>query len=132
MSAESVAVVSEAFRAFNHRDQEALLATCHPEIDWIPMRASLEGRAYHGHEGVREALAEVGTEFEELRNDPRHWTDLEDRVVISGRLVAKERRGGLRVDIPAAWLCELRDGLVVEMRAFPDEVSALQMARERE
>jgi len=132
MSAESVAVVSDAFSAFNRRDEQALLAICHPEIDWIPMRASLEGKAYHGHDGVREALAEVGTEFEELRNDPRHWIDLEDRVVVSGRIVAKERRGGLRMDIPGAWLCKLRDGLVAEMRAFPDEESALQVARERE
>jgi ketosteroid isomerase-like protein len=132
MSAESVSRVSDAFSAFNRRDEQALLAVCHPDIDWIPMRSSLEGRSYHGHEGVREALAEVGAEFEELRNDPRHWIDLEDRVVVSGRVVAKERRGGLRVDVPGAWLCELRDGLVVEMRAFRDEGSALRAARERE
>jgi ketosteroid isomerase-like protein len=132
MSAESVELVSHAFSAFNRRDEAALLSLCHPDVEWIPMRSSLQGRIYRGHEGVREALADVGTEFEELRNDPRHWVDLGERVVVAGRLVAKERRGGLRIDIPGAWLCELREGKVAYLRAFPDEEAALSAAQERE
>jgi ketosteroid isomerase-like protein len=132
MSEENVALVSEAFAAFNRRDEQALLALCHADIDWIPMRASLEGKTYHGHAGVKEALGDVGTEFEELRNDPRHWTDLGEQVVISGRIVAKERLGGLRIDIPGAWLCEVRDGLVSRLQAFPDVESAVEAAKARE
>jgi ketosteroid isomerase-like protein len=132
MSAESVELVTQAFSAFNRRDEAALLSLCHPDIAWIPMRSSLEGRIYQGHDGVREALADVGTEFEELRNDPRRWIDLGERVVVVGRIVAKERRGGLRIDIPGAWLCELRDGKVAYLHAFPDEEAALSEAAERE
>jgi ketosteroid isomerase-like protein len=132
MSEENIALVVKAFAAFSRRDEQALLALCHADIEWIPMRASLEGKTYHGHDGIREALADIGTEFEELRNDPRHWVDLGDRVVVSGRIVAKERRGGLRIDIPGAWLCEIRDGLAAYVRAFPDEASAVEAAQNRE
>jgi ketosteroid isomerase-like protein len=132
MTSESVELVSRAFSAFNRRDEAELLSLCHADIEWIPMRSSAQGRVYRGHDGVREALADVGTEFEELRNDPRRWLDLGERVVVAGRLVAKERRGGLRIDIPAAWLCEVREGKVAYLRAFPDEEPALSAARERE
>ena len=33
---------------------------------------------------------------------------------------------------PGAWLCELRDGKVAYLRAFPDEEAALSVARGRE
>ena len=133
MTSESMRVVERAFSAFNRRDEPALLALCHPDIEWVPMRASIHGRVYRGHEGIRAALADIGAEFEELRNDPRRWTDQPgDRVLVSGRIVAKERAGGLRVDIPGAWLGEIRDGKLAYMRAFPNEESALQAARERE
>ena len=132
MTTESVELVSRAFSAFNRRDEAELLSLCHPDIEWIPMRSSAQGLVYRGHDGVREALADVGSEFEELRNDPRRWIDLGERVVVAGRLVAKERRGGLRIDVPGAWLCELREGKVAYLRAFGDEDAALSVARERE
>jgi ketosteroid isomerase-like protein len=132
MTSEPVRIVSRAFDAFNRRDEAALLESCHPDIEWIPMRESVHGRVYRGHDGVRDAIVDVSAEFEELRNDPRRWIELGHRIVVVGRIVAKERRGGLRVDIPGAWLCELRDGKVAYLRAFQDEESAAEAARARE
>ena len=133
MTAPLVGVVARAFGAFNRRDETALLTLCDPDIEWVPMRASIRGRAYRGHAGVRDALADVAEEFEELRNDPRHYTEVAPgRVVVTGRIVAKERAGGLRIDIPGAWLGEVREGKLAYMRAFPDEESARRAASERE
>ena len=130
MSEESVETVARAFAAFNRRDLEALLGACHQDIEWMPMRASRAGMVYRGHDGVRQALDDVAQEFDELYNDPRRWTDLGDRVVIGGRFVAKQRGTGLRIDNPGAWLCELRDGLLARVQAFPSEELALQAARD--
>jgi ketosteroid isomerase-like protein len=96
------------------------------------MRPSLEGRSYRGHEGVREAMADVDREFEELQNDPRRWIDLNDHVVAAGRFMAKERDTGMRIDSPGAWLCEIRAGLVAYVRAFPSEEAALEAAQEQD
>ena len=132
MSDDVEDLIGRAFSALNRRDEASLLAVCHPDIEWIPMRASLHGKVYRGLDGVREALADVAAEFEELRNDPRHYTELGRHVVITGRIVAIERDGGLRVDIPGAWLAEMREGKVAYVRAFSDEESAMKAARERE
>jgi ketosteroid isomerase-like protein len=132
MGEEAVETIAQAFTAFNRRDLPALLSVCHSDIDWIPMRAAAADRRYHGHDGVRRALDDVQEEFEELHNDPRRWVDLGDRVVIVGRFVAKERATGLRIDNPGAWMCELRDGLVVRMQVFPSEDAALEAARDRD
>jgi ketosteroid isomerase-like protein len=129
VTGEAVETIARAFTAFNRRDVPALLAVCAADIDWIPMRASKHGTVYHGHEGVRRALEDVAREFDELQNDPRRWIDLGDRIVVVGRFVAKERATGLRIDNPGAWVCELRDGLVARMQAFPSEDAALQAAR---
>jgi ketosteroid isomerase-like protein len=123
--------IGRAFTAFNRRDLPALLAACDAEIEWIPMRASVAGAAYRGHEGVRRALGDVQREFEELQIDPRHWAEAGERIVVSGRFVAKERATGLRMDSPGAWLCELRGTLVTRLEAFPSEEAALEAARAR-
>jgi uncharacterized protein len=129
MTAENVELIARAFGAFNRRDLDGLLELCAPDVEWIPMRPSLHGRAYRGHEGVRAALADVDREFEELQNDPRRWVDLNDHVVVAGRFMAKERETGMRIDSPGAWLCVIRGGLVTYVRAFPSEEAALEAAR---
>jgi ketosteroid isomerase-like protein len=131
-SDDAVETVAHAFTAFNRRDLPGLLALCHADIEWVPMRETVEGRVYRGSDGVREAMAEVDYEFEELQNDPRRWTEVGGRIVVVGRFVAKERRSGLRIDNPVAWLCEVRDGLVAYVRAFPSEEAALEALNERQ
>jgi ketosteroid isomerase-like protein len=131
MDREARETVGHAFTAFNRRDLPALLAACDAEIDWIPMRASVAGAGYRGHVGVERALADVEREFEELQIDPRHWVEVDERIVVSGRFVAKERATGLRMDSPGAWLCELNGVLVTRLQAFPSEEAALEAARAR-
>lgn len=128
VSERSLDLVRRAFAAFNRHSVEGVLEVCHPEIEWRPMRASRAGIVYEGHEGVRRALADVDTEFEEVRNDPRELYAVGDAVVVVGRLLAKERATGVRLDRPAGWLCEIRDDLVIRMTAFPDGESAMAAA----
>ena len=93
------------------------------------MRASVHGRVYRGLDGLRQALTDVGGEFEELERPAALGRSGRPRRRLR-RIVAKERAGGLRVDIPGAWLGEVRDGKIVYMRAFPNK-EAPQAARER-
>jgi ketosteroid isomerase-like protein len=129
MSEQSLDLVRRAFAAFNRRHVEGLVELCHPEIEWRPMRASRAGTVFSGRDGVRRALAEIDDEFEEVRNDPRELLAVGDAVVVLGRLLAKERATGVRLDRPAGWLCAVRDGQVIGMTAFPDGESALAAAR---
>ena len=131
MADPAVDVLQRGFAAFNRNDLDAVLEFCHPEIEWRPMRRSRAGTVYRGHDGVRQAMADIAEEFEELRNDPRDFTVIGSAVVVSGRLVAKERATGVRVDRSAAWMCELKDDRLVHMQAFPDGPTAQAAARRR-
>jgi ketosteroid isomerase-like protein len=123
-------IAARAFSAFNRRDMRSLLALCHPEIEWVPMRQSRAGVSYRGPAGVLRALEDLDREFEEMRIDPRRWEREDGWLVVAGRFVAKERNGGLRLDNPGAWLVRLEEGRVTHMRAFADEASARAAARE--
>jgi ketosteroid isomerase-like protein len=129
MSEEVRDTIARAFAALNRRDVGALVAACHPEIEWRPLRAG--AGPYFGHDGIRQALDDVHVEFDELHNEPRRWTDLGDRVLVAGRLVAKERATGLRIDNPGAWIIDVRDGLIVRVEAFASEDAALEASRAR-
>lgn len=119
--------IARGFAALNRRDLGALVALSHPEIEWRPLRAGVG--PYVGHEGIRRALEDVQREFDELHNEPRRWTGLDgDRYLVAGRLVAKERATGLRVDNPGAWILELRDGLIFRVDAFASEDAARRAA----
>jgi ketosteroid isomerase-like protein len=131
MDEQSIEFLRRGFAAFNRNDPEAVLEFCHPEIEWRPMRQSRAGAVYRGHAGVKQALIDVAEEFEELRNDPRDFVPIGGAIVVTGRLVAKERTSGVRIDRPAAWVCELREGRLGLIHAFPDGESAEAAARER-
>lgn len=131
MADARIETLRHGFAAFNSQDLEAILQLCDPEIEWRPMRTSRAGSVYRGHAGVRQALIDVTEEFEELRNDPREFVPVGDAVVVVGRLVAKERASGVRIDRPAAWVCVLRDDRLIHMQACPDGESAVAVARER-
>jgi len=127
MTEQGLAVVRRAFVAFNRWDVEGLLALCHHDIEWIPLRAP-EGRVYRGHAGVRAALEELAQEFEEVRNDPRDLRIAGEAVVVGGRLVAKYRGTGVRVDRSAGWVCHVREGRLARMEVFPDGAAARRAA----
>jgi ketosteroid isomerase-like protein len=128
MSEQADELVRSGFSAVNRRDVLALLELCHDDIEWVPMRPSRAGTVYRGHSGVARAMDDLRDEFEELAHEPRDLTVVDDTVVVSGRLVAKERATGVRVDRAAGWLCTLRDDRLVRMQAFPDGDSALAAA----
>ena len=51
--------------AFGRGDVEAALEDIHPEIEFIPMRAAVQG-AFHGHEGMRSFFRGQPGELREL------------------------------------------------------------------
>jgi ketosteroid isomerase-like protein len=134
---EALEVARRAFEAFNRTFNEGtpdLFRVLDPEIEWIPVLAVLEGRAYHGTEEVRgwlEDLKEYWTAFE-VR--PEQFRDLgDDRVLVLGAWRAQGRRGQVPLDFPqAAWLMHIRNGRLLRLQAFTDRREALEAAGLRE
>ena len=76
---------AQAFEAFADRNQEALLALMHEDVEFLPMTAHLTtgGAPYVGHAGIARYLEDVGSS-DELRVHPSEFRDLGDSVVALG------------------------------------------------
>jgi ketosteroid isomerase-like protein len=129
MSQENVEIGREVLNAANRRDTEAMLPYVDPEGELhSAIIGGAEGNTYHGHEGVRQWMAESDAVFEELRMEAEEWRDLGDDVLLIGRVHARGRESGVEIDSAIAWLYTLRDGKIVLARGYLDVQQALEVA----
>jgi ketosteroid isomerase-like protein len=133
--ADELAAIRAAFGLFSSvfagDDVEPYLESIHPEVEWVPMMAVLEGRVYHGHEGVRQW-------FEDLRHDWEVFTPVLEELRPLGDchflgLGHWEARGrGSGVDLggrqPATWLVRTRNGRIDRLQTFTDRDEGLKAA----
>jgi ketosteroid isomerase-like protein len=125
----NVEVVQQIFVAFEHRDAEAVVALCAPDVVFEPVTARVAGggEPYRGHDGMRAYLADVARVWQELRPSPDQYREGDGGIVVAtGRVYAWG--AGRVVDSPAGWLFRVRDGLVVYGRIFETSSGALEAA----
>jgi ketosteroid isomerase-like protein len=127
MSQENVEIVRRASDPFNRRDLPAFLAALDPDVEWMPIMATLEGRVYRGHEEVLRWLEALDADWEFFEIYPDEFQDLGDRVLAFGHWRARGRASGVTLESqPAAWLHEVKDGKIARMRTFTDRAEALE------
>jgi ketosteroid isomerase-like protein len=129
VSQENVQIARRVHEAFNRRDMAAFLELLDPEVEWIPIMASLEGSVYRGHAGVRRWIAELDTDWESFETCPEEFRDLGDRVLILGSWRACGRVSGVRLENqPGSWLAHLKDGKLTRQQTYTDRAEALEAA----
>ena len=129
MAEEKAVTVARQFAdAFAARDLERMVELSHPEIEYTALRSAFEGK-YQGHDGVRRWVTQL------LELAPDYWITIEElRPVGDTGYVMVGRQGGtageqkLPFDAPMALVGELRDGLVVRVRAYEDGEAAFEAA----
>ena len=96
----------------------------------VPITAILEGTSYHGHDGVRQWVAEMRRDWTSFEARPERFLDLgEGRILATGGWRAEGREGGVQLDFPqAAWLAQYREGKLVLLQSFTDREAALEAA----
>ena len=129
MSAENVQLIRRLVEAFNDRDLDAMVEHMQPDAELHPLRAQLEGKAYRGHDGLREMLADFDQDWEYVQMDARgvHGT----RTTRSSCWAASRARGrasGVELDVPMGFVWTLRDGKVVRAKSFSEQADALRAA----
>ena len=128
MSARNVEIVRSILAAWELGDVDAMALLIAEDGELVPLRAQLEGTSYRGPEGLRRFWADLNADWEDLRLPIGEARALGDRVLVIGRLIARGRTSGVELDVPIGQLWELRDGLVVRMKAFSDPDEALRAA----
>jgi ketosteroid isomerase-like protein len=138
MSQENVEFVRQMFgaagRAINLGALDELYRFLAPDVEWVPINATLEGTRYRGHHGVQQWIEDMNRDWDFFEARPEEIRDLGDgRVLALGTWRARGRSSGVELDSqPAAWLLQLRGGKGVRMQTFTDRAKALEAAGLRE
>src|SRR5687768_11100444 len=124
-ASRNVALVQRAYEAFTRRDVEGLVETCAEDVEFNLPTAQLTRVVlpYRGHDGLRVCVRDAARVWSELRLEPREFRERGDLVVAIGRVYAWG--AGRVVDMPAAWVWEIRDGLVARLNVYESADEAL-------
>jgi hypothetical protein len=105
-------VLVAAYRFFNARNIDAVLALMKPSVTWPN---GMEGGYVHGHEGVRaywkRQWGMIDPHVEPLRIE----TDERGRTVVEVHQVVRDLNGNLFLDTVVHHAYTLRDGLIERM-----------------
>jgi ketosteroid isomerase-like protein len=116
MAQESIEIARAAIEAWNRSDFDAWIGAWDERAEFHPYGCSVEGRAYHGHDGLRRFVAEMAEEWEQVRFEVDEVRGAGEQVVALGRVRAQGRASGVERGVPLALVGVVRDKKVVYSR----------------
>jgi ketosteroid isomerase-like protein len=133
VSEENVDAARRMHEAFNRTFSEGtadLFEALHPEAEWIPITAVLDGTSYRGESAIRRWMDDMKHQWEFYETRPEEFLDLgDDRVLVLGTWQAQGRGSGVELNSQqAAWLIRVAAGKVIRMQTFTDRLKAFEAA----
>lgn len=129
MSQQNVEIAQRIVDAFNRRDVEDFFALAVGDFEWFPaMAGTFEGGGFRGREGIETYLLDIGDAWEEYRVLGEEFRDLDDRVLMLGRIEGRGRGSDAWVDAPTGTIFEFRGAEVACVRTYLDHDEALRAA----
>ncbi|MCD6014060.1 MAG: hypothetical protein K0R88_144 [Solirubrobacterales bacterium] len=130
MSQQNVGLARRAIEIYNTHDVEALQNIGTEDVEF---RSFLEGRTQarplRGHEGLEEWQRTESEAFEGLKVEADEFRDLgENRVLVAGRLRGRGKASGVELDVPAAWVLEIRGSKICAFHSYNSRAEALEAA----
>jgi hypothetical protein len=101
-----------AYRDFNSRNLEAVLACLHPEVEWAN---GMEGGHVHGREGVREYWTRQWAILDPHVEPASIEPDEEGRLIIEVHQVVRDLKGVVLLDTTVHHAYLFADGLIKRM-----------------
>jgi ketosteroid isomerase-like protein len=130
--ADYQALLEQLRDSYNRRDQEGWVAVWNPDCEWHPfLTARVEGDpGYHGHNGMRAWFEDVDEMFEEMHVELDQYRQVGDRLLVLGRMTARDRVSGGQVSSEVAWVVEPRGERFQRGWAYTSHEEAERAARE--
>jgi ketosteroid isomerase-like protein len=135
MSQENVEAVRrmvEGFAAFREGNPDAMadvVAVLDPSIEWHGTVGGLdEDSVARGYEEVARRFAESFEPWEQHLLEAERYIDAGHAVVVFWHEIARSRHTAQQLEMRTAAIYSLRDGRVVEARAYLDRAEALEAA----
>jgi hypothetical protein len=107
-----VAVLREAYRAFNARDLDAALATMQPDVEWPN---GMEGGTVHGRTGVREYWTRQWGMIDPHVEPASFSLDTAGRVIVGVHQVVRDLSGKVLLDRMVEHVYSMDGGLIRKM-----------------
>jgi ketosteroid isomerase-like protein len=127
MSQENVEVVRVFTEGFNEGDIDAVIACCNPKVEFHSTFAAVGGGVYHGHDGIRKWYRDLKEIWgEELRSDLETLFEVGENMLVFTVLRGRGQQSGVAVELPAAIVVRLRDGLLVNLKGYSHREDALK------
>jgi ketosteroid isomerase-like protein len=127
MSQENIETIRRCDKAISRGDVDAFLLGIHPDVEFIPRRAAVQG-TYHGHAGMRKYITENTESFDLFEVGNTEFRDLGERVLAFGTVRVRGRESGVEVTHPTALLVMFRDGKIIRFEDFGERSQALEAA----
>ena len=128
METENEEPVRGLVDAINRYDPDAAVAVSDPEIEFLSVLA-VNGRAYVGHDGIRQYFDDVESAWEEWRVEVHRVTTAPDgRVVIEMTMHARGRESGASLSVFAGHVWTLRNGKLLRNQPFREPEQAPRAA----
>jgi ketosteroid isomerase-like protein len=120
----------EAAREFAHAvtsgDCDAAVALCHPEVEFYSV-LGISGRAYLGHDGIRQYFDDVASAWREWRVEVERITEGADgRVAIVMTMHASGKGSGATLAERTAHIWTLADGKLLRNEPYREPEQALR------
>jgi ketosteroid isomerase-like protein len=126
---QNVEAIREAYTTMGRANLDEMLGLVHPDVVVRDRPESPDPRTYHGHEGVRQALASSDESFEGFELHPEEFIGEGDYVVVVLTMRGTGRGSGITVEERIAHQWKLRDGRAVSMQVYSHPEDALRDAR---
>ena len=126
MSQENVEIVRRQNDAFNRGDLAEVFERSDPNFEWWDREDDPGATVHHGHDGIRQVMAEVAESLVGLRVEPKEFIDAGDYVVVPVRVVGRGRASGASFEEHEVQVFRLRDGKIMELREYREKNEALE------
>src|SRR5918992_5665235 len=127
MSQENVEIVRTQVERFKETG-ETSPETAAEDITWHDPPDFPDAQVHHGMDGVIRALGVWSSAWTDWRIELNEYVDAGERVLVRGKQWGRGKDTGVLVEQPLCLVYLLRDGKVVEVRAFFDDDQALEAA----
>ena len=134
MSRENVEFVESLLAGVADLDRQALLAAlpelitqvADPDIEWVEEPQNVDGRVYHGYDGVRQSIERWLDQWDEFGYEAERFVDCGDDVLVVGREHGRGMTSGASVTSRHYSVWTIRAGKIARYREFYDERAALK------
>ena len=124
----AITALRGAYAAFNRGDIDAAVVPLDEHIEWNEPTEFPGGGTYHGREGARRYLSQSRASLAEGTSEPVQFISTGNRIVVFVHAHVRPQGSREWRDVDLADVYTIRDGRIVQMRAFANRQEALRWA----